>query len=407
MPMSGLAEQFAGLVRGGPSDPFPIYARLRDSAPIFYSEATAGWVVSRRNDVARVLEDEDHFGPLQQGAGSSRIHGRVILHMEGIEHRKKRALLSHRLRSPRLLASVWESRVRSVTAQLLDRVNPDAICDLKVALTTPMPLQITAEIMGIPEAQDFRAWYDTIVAAGASNLTGDAEVLHRGEQARAALFDFLRPLIARRRIDPADDLLSVLCTFEYEGEMLPEEEILGFCSFLLAAGVETTDRALSSLLKLLFSDRAVWEHLRADRDAISGACAEILRWAPPVHGVSRGVQTATDLAGQALDAGEKVFALIGSANRDEQHFTEPEVFDVERFAANPHREFTPKASILPFGAGRHHCTGSLLTKLEMEEAINQLLDRYEWAQFEGEPPEDVGFVLRSPPHVRVKLMPKI
>ena len=166
-------------------------------------------------------------------------------------------------------------------------------------------------------------------------------------------------------IDPADDLLSVLCTFEYEGEMLPEEEILGFCSFLLAAGVETTDRALSSLLKLLFSDRAVWEHLRADRDAISGACAEILRWAPPVHGVSRGVQTATDLAGQALDAGEKVFALIGSANRDEQHFTEPEVFDVERFAANPHREFTPKASISAFWRGQ-----ASLHRLAAREARN-------------------------------------
>jgi cytochrome P450 len=403
MSPAALEDQFNDLLRGGPADPYPVYARFRAEAPIFRSEATGGWVVSRRDDVARVLEDEDHFGPLQQGAGSSRIHGRVILHMGGTEHRKKRALLSHRLRSRRLLADIWADRVRTVTSGLLDAVPFDEPVDLKPALTTPMPLQITAEIMGTPEAPRFRDWYDTIVAAGASNLTGDPEVLRRGEEARATLFDFLRPVIAERRAHPTDDLLSDLCTFEYDGEPLAEGEILGFCSFLLAAGVETTDRALSSLLKLLFTRRDIWEQLRADRDSIAAACAEILRWAPPVHGVSRGVLQTTRLAGQEVSAGDRVFVLIGSANRDEEHFDDPETYRVDRFADNPHREFTPKASILPFGAGRHHCTGSLLAKLEMEEAVNQLLDRLEWAEFDGGPPDDVGHVLRSPQHVRVTM----
>jgi cytochrome P450 len=403
MSVASLEDQFTDLLRGGPADPYPLYSRLREGAPIFHSDATGGWVVSRRDDVARVLEDEGHFGPLQSGAGSSRIHGRVILHMSGTEHRKKRALLSHRLRSPRLLADVWAGRVRTLTTELLDAIDFGSVVDLKPALTTPLPLQITAELMGIPEAPRFRTWYDTIVAAGASNLTGDPEVLRRGEEARAELFAFLRPVIAQRRRDPGDDLLSDLCTFEYEGEPLHDDEILGFCSFLLAAGVETTDRSLSSMLKLLFMRRDVWEGLRADRDSIAAACAEILRWAPPVHGVSRGVLASTELAGRPVEAGDRVFVLIASANRDPEHFADAEEFKADRFSENPHREFTPKASILPFGAGRHHCTGSLLAKLEMEEAINQLLDRVAWAEFDGDPPDDVGYVLRSPRHVRVTL----
>ena len=303
MSMMSLQDEFTVLLRGEPADPYSLYARMRAEAPIFHSDATSGWVASRRDDVARVLQDEDHFGPLLAGAGSSSIHGRVILHMDGTEHRKKQALLSRQMRSPRLLRDRWTERVRTITSELLDAIRFEDPTDLKPALTTPLPLHVTAEMMGIPEAPRFRSWYDAIVAAGASNLTGDLEVKRRGVEARAALADFLSPLIARCRVDPADDLLSDLCTFEFEGEPLGEQEIVAFCSFLLSAGVETTDRALSSMLKLLFTDREVWEYLRDDRGAIPAACAEILRWAPPVHGVSRGVHAPTEMgAGVSMPA---------------------------------------------------------------------------------------------------------
>ena len=123
--------------------------------------------------------------------------------------------------------------------------------------------------------------------------------------------------------------------------------------------------------------------------------------------MSRGIYRDTALGGAEVAAGDRVYVLIGSANRDETHFERGEDFVADRFADNPHKEFTPKATILPFGAGRHHCTGSLLAKLEMEEVINRVLDRVEWATFVDGEPEDVGFVLRSPQHLRVSLSRRI
>ena len=396
---------FETLLGGDPIDPYPIYAAARRHAPIFWSDATNGWVVSRRDDVQAVLGDEDSFGPLTSGPGSSIIHGRTILHMSGDEHRKKVAAIAHRIRRPATLDGEMLDQIRALTTRLLDEIDLDRDVDLKPALTTPMPLQITADLMGIPEAPQFRDWYDTIVAAGASNLRGDPEVARRGTEARAALAEFLEPVIEDRRVNPADDLLSDLATMEWNGAPLPLEELQSFCSFLLSAGVETTDRALSSMLKRLIDRPDEWRTLATERSLVPAACAETLRWAPPVHGISRGALEDTTVAGQKVGAGEKVFVLLASANRDERHFDNPESFELRRFEENPRREFTPRSQIMPFGAGRHHCTGSLLALSEMTEALNQLFDRYETAAWADDRPDDVGYVLRSPAHLRVRLQP--
>ncbi|GIU93351.1 MAG: cytochrome P450 [Acidimicrobiia bacterium] len=402
MSTATIPERFAAILDGTVS-PYELYRAAREQSPIFYSAVTDSWVLSRHREVKRVLEDEEHFGPLSYGAGSSAIHGRVILHMSGHEHRKKSALLARRLRSPKLIEESYRPLAEKLTDTYLDRIETGEPVDLKALFTTPLPLQITAEIMGIPEATSFRHWYDMIVAAGASNLRGDPEVSRRGLEARGRLAEFLRPVIAQRRREPRDDMLSDLCNFEFEGEPLSDEEVLSFCSFLLAAGVETTDRALSSLIRYLVDHPEVWAQLAADRSLIMSACAEILRYAPPVHGVSRGVLAPTELAGREIDQGEKVFVLIASANRDEELFTAPEEYVVDRFTDNAQRQFTPKADILSFGAGRHHCTGSLLAQMEMVVAVNRLLDRFSAAEWVHGSPDEVGYVLRSPPHLWVSL----
>ena len=275
-------EAFERLLDGGPGDPGPTYRALRD-AGVVWSRAFDGWVVSRYHDVKRVLTDEEHFLPLGFGAGSSIIHGRTILHMEGEEHRKKSAVLARQLRNTRLLEGAQRDFVRDLAIRYLDAIPVGEPVDMKQRFTTPLPLDVTAWLMDIAEAPDFHSTYDTIVAAGASNLRGDPEVQRRGEIARAHLFDFVTPLIAQRRREPGDDLLSTLCSTEYEGVMLSDDEIRSFCSFLLAAGVETTDRALSSLLNLLWQRPDSWAMLRERRDLVTAACAEGLRFAPPVH----------------------------------------------------------------------------------------------------------------------------
>lgn len=403
MAVAAIQEQFAGLLGGGPADTGSFYARARAEAPVFWSDATEGWVAAKREDVMRVLTDENHFVPLSAGAGSSASHGRTILHMSGEEHRKKLAPIALRIRRPASLNGEIGDLIEELTTGLMDEIGDGGSLDLKEALTTPMPLIVTARIMGLPDAPKFRDWYYAIVAAGASNLRGDPEVAARGIAARQSLSEWLTPLIEERRQAPGDDLLSDLCTLIWDGRVMDVDEVVSFCSFILAAGVETTDRALSSLLKYLIANPTEWRRLEADRDLISAACAEILRWAPPVHGVSRGVKADTTLAGIDLRAGDRVLALLASANRDEDYFADPESFVMDRFRENPKKEFTPKASIMPFGAGTHHCTGSLLALQEMTVALNLLLDRVEHIEFESGVPEDVGYVLRSPTALPVRL----
>lgn len=403
MAIATIQDRFADLVGGGMVDPAPIYADARASAPVFWSDATGGWVVTRRDDVHRVLTDEEHFGPLASGAGSSASHGRTILHMSGDEHRRKLAPIAHRIRRTATLTTDITELITELTQDLATALPADGHVELKAAFTTPMPLIVTARIMGLPDAPNFRDWYDAIVAAGASNLRGDEAVAARGAAARSNLAAWLTPIIADRRDHPRDDLLTDLCTLEWEGRRLETEEVVSFCSFILAAGVETTDRALSNLLKYLITHRADWEAIAHEPSLLPAACAEILRWAPPVHAISRGVTAPTEIHGVAIEAGARVLAVLAAANRDERHFVDAERFDRSRFVDNPRREFTPRSSILPFGAGTHHCTGSLLALQEMIIAMETLLAHVEWIEFEHGVPEDVGYVLRSPTELPVRL----
>jgi len=396
-----LAAVFEQVMTGKPMDLAAFYKQARETTPIFWSEAFNGWVVTRYHDARRVLTDEESFGPLTYGAGSSIIHGRTILQMEGDEHRRKGAILAKTLRNTRLLDGVQRDYTRKLARSLFDKFPLNGPVDLKSMFTTPLPLGVTSWVMDIQEAPNFRGNYDAIVAAGASNLRGDPSVVERAVRAKTELFDFITPLITERRSEPKDDLLSTLCSVEYEGERLSDDEIRSFCSFLLAAGVETTDRSLSSLVKYLLVWPELWERLREDRSLIPSAIAESLRWAPPVHAVSRGVRRGTELGGQHVTEGERVVTLMASGNRDPEVFANPDVFDIERFKDHPDREFSVKAQILSFGYGRHLCTGSLLAKMEMIESLEILLDEFVTATFSKGVPNDVGFVLRSPEHLIV------
>ena len=395
------AERFAQVLTGEPGDLADFYQQARNDDPMFWSDQFNGWVASRYDDVKRVLTDEEHFGPLLSGGGSSIIHGRTILQMEGDEHRKKSAILGKHIRSPRLLGGVQKDFVVSLCDELARELPHGEPFDLKARYTTPMPLQVIAWLMDIAGAPDFRDTYDAIVAAGASNLNADPAIQKRGEAARTRLYDYVTPLIEERRADPGDDLLSVLCSTEYEGERLSDDECRAFCSFLLAAGVETTDRALSSLMKHLVSEPDLWQALHDDRALILPACAEALRWAPPVHALSRGTRAATDLAGQGLDEGDRVVVLMGAANRDESMFDDGDRFDLTRFDDDAAAQFTVKGRTLPFGAGRHFCTGSLLARLEMEEGLDRLLEEFDTLDWVDGVPDDRGYVLRSPDHLRI------
>lgn len=394
------------ILSGEPGDLDAAYRTLRNEAPLLWSSTTDMWVVSRHEDVRRVLES-DEFSPLTEGFGTPMIYGRTVLAMTGEEHRKKTALVARRIRNPRRLEHEVQPLLRRWAREMAANLPDDAEAfDLKSRYFTPLPLRVIAHLMGVEGTERFRSWYAAIVAGGMSNMKGDTTIRDRALVAREELFDFLIPRLVEMQERPQDNLLSDLTTMEYEGERLTREEILAFSAFLLVAGIETTERTMTNLCQTALEQPSVWSAMRTNRQLIPPAIAESLRYAPPIHALTRQVGKPVRIHGKELTPRDRVLALIAAANRDESVFDDPDSFVIERFRDNPKRQFTPKSDLLSFGAGEHHCTGSLLALLEMTEAFDALLDRFSSLHQDAADRRPAqGFILRSHPTLQVQGTP--
>lgn len=399
-----LAELEAFATGATAPDPYPILACLRSETPVVWSEVLQAWLVTRWADVTRGFKDTSCFGPLAAGAGSSAIYGRTILHMTGDEHRRKAAIVAKRVRNRRELRGSLRDRVQGLVAAFAAELPaaPEAV-DIRAGLTTPLPLTVIAELMTMHEAVRFPQWYHDLANASVSNVSRDPDVHARGVRAKNEIDAWLTPAIGHKRAAPTDDLLSDLCTVEYEGQRLADAEVKSNTAFFLAAGIETTDRALVNLLGGLITHPEQWKLLKADRGLVPSAVAEVLRWKAPVQGSVRQAVVDVELGGVRVRAGDKLILLLGAANRDPEVFADPDTFDVTRFAANADPQFTPVGPLRAFGGGEHTCSGSLLAKLEMELALESLLDGVERMEFAGDRPVDRGFMLRSAPELRLLL----
>lgn len=386
------------------SEPYEIFARMRTEAPALWSEPLQAWVMTRWEDVSRMFEDSDNFGPLMNQPGTSSIFGRALLQMTGDEHRRKEAIIAKRIRSPKRLTGDLGQLIADLATEYGDQL-PAAptVADLRVGFTEPVPLGVIAELVDMTEAGNFRHWYNDIVSAGISNVNKDPEIHARGERARDELFAFVTPTIEDRRTCPGDELLSDLCSMEYEGERLSDDEVRSFSAFLLSAGIETTDRGSANLFKHLILHPDQWRRLKDDRDLVSSAVTEILRYRPPVQGTIRLALNDVEVDGTTIPEGSKVFSFIASANHDPSKFDDPATFDVGRFVGTERPNYTLMGPVRAFGAGEHTCTGSLLAKLEMERSLEYLLDRFDHMEFVGDTPPDAGLMLRSPSSLDVLL----
>jgi cytochrome P450 len=404
---AALTDEFNAYVtqpEGG--DPYPIFARMRDEAPALWSEPLQSWVMTRWADVSRMFEDTETFGPLMNQPGTSSIFGRALLQMDGDEHRRKETIIAKRIRSPRHLTGSLEDMINTLVAEAgADLPVAPATADLRKGLTEPVPLGVIAALMDMTEAGNFRHWYNDIVSAGISNVNKDPHIHAKGEAARDELFAFVTPTIEDRRGCPGDELLSDLCSMEYEGERLSDDEVRSFTAFLLSAGIETTDRASANLIKHLIIEPEQWERVSADPGLVGSAVTEILRYRPPVQGTIRLAKTNFEVADTTVPAGSKVMSFIASANHDPDVFDDPGTFDVGRFVGMERPHYTPIGPVRAFGAGAHTCTGSLLAKLEMERTLEFLIANYERIEFAGDTPPDTGLMLRSPTSLDVVLHP--
>jgi pulcherriminic acid synthase len=400
---AGIVEGFDAVVAGADVDRPALFARCRAEAPTFYSETLGAWILSRYDDVKAVLED-DAYRTLTEGPGAP-IFGRSMLQWEGVEHNKKRGPVVKRIRSPRAVRESIDAQVVEIASRQADTLVLGQPVDLRADYAMWIPLLVIAELLDVHEATRFRSWYDAIAKGGISSIS-NPELRVAGFEALDALREVVAPVVEERRANPGSDMISDLATATYEGKPFPTEEIIATVAFLLTAGIETVERALTSLLRHLALDRAEWDRLCAridDHDYLLAVSAESLRLFPPVQGTIRRATATVDFHGETVRPDDKLIVLIASANLDETRFDDPDAFRPERFADNPDRQYTNAGEVLPFGAGRHHCAGSRLAGAEMVRSLQQLVRRVAWVEPIEPLPRGEGLLLHSPPSLPVVL----
>ncbi|MFE7329974.1 cytochrome P450 [Streptomyces sp. NPDC057565] len=389
------------------ADPYGAYRTMRESAPLIHHEATDSYLVSRYEDVERVFKDKaGEFTTDNYDWQIEPVHGRTILQLSGREHAVRRALVAPAFRGADLQEKFLPVIERNAR-ELIDTFRRTGEADLVGGFATRFPVLVIADMLGLDRADHdrFHAWYTTVIAF-LGNLAGDPEVAAAGERTRQEFAAYMIPVIRQRRDALGDDLLSALCAAEVDGVRMSDEDIKAFCSLLLAAGGETTDKAIASVFANLLTHPEQLAAVQEDRSLIDRAFAETLRYTPPVHMIMRQAATEVELSGGTVPAGATVTCLIGSANRDESRYHEPDRFDLFRTDLTSTNAFSAAADHLAFALGRHFCVGALLARTEVETAVNQLLDAMPGLRLaDGFTPAEQGVFTRGPQLLPVRFSP--
>jgi cytochrome P450 len=389
------------------ANPYPVYRAMRDSAPLIRHEATQSWIVSRYEDVERVFKDrEGQFTTENYDWQLEPVHGRTILQLSGREHAVRRALVAPAFRGADLRERFLPVIERN-SRELIDAFRHTGRADLVADYATRFPVNVIADMLGLDKADHdrFHGWYTSVIAF-LGNLSGDQEVAAAGARTRVEFAEYMIPIIRERREKPGDDLLSTLCAAEVDGVRMSDKDIKAFCSLLLAAGGETTDKAIAGIFANLLAHPEQLAAVREDRSLIPRAFAETLRYTPPVHMIMRQTATEVTLSGGTIPAGATVTCLIGAANRDESRYRDPDRFDIMRDDLTTTTAFSAAADHLAFALGRHFCVGALLAKAEVETGVGQLLDALPGLRTEdGFEVVEQGVFTRGPQSLPVRFTP--
>jgi cytochrome P450 len=350
-------------------DPYSVLARLREFDPV--NETPFGiWRLTRYSDVVRMLKevpagvrfaDGTSFGG--QAPGLS-MPGRFILQQDPPNHTRLRKLMSLAFR-PKATERLRQRAAEIVDTQIdeaLERGSMDVIADLAL----PVPSTLICEMMGVPGADRarFTEWTSAATHLLAAMLQ-DPEIVARGVSAAEQLAAYFTDLIAERRRDLRDDILSDLIRAEEEGDRLSTDELLSQCIGLLIAGFETTIGLIGNGVRALLQNRDQLAALEADPSLIGGAVEECLRYDGPILLTIRITRDEAVFGEKAIPPNTPVMCMLGAANRDPAHFAEPDRFDIRR-KDNDH---------LSFGGGVHFCLGAHLARMETQQAIGGLVGR--------------------------------
>ena len=389
------------------ADPYPFYAEMRESHPLYRHEVSGFWMVSRYHDVERVFKDGESFSSRNYEWQNEPLHGgRTMLQLDGREHSAHRNIVG-----PQFRGAYLEERVRGIIGytvhKLIDRFAADGNVDLRDRFTKPFPLDVIMYMIGLPleDHETFRRWVDLGIEFQ-SNFAGDPDVERRGLEAQAQFADYLTPIIAERRADPGEDLLSKMLLGTSDGISMEDWEVRAFTSLLVSAGGETTDKALASMVCRLLENPEQLEAVRRDRSLITAAMAETLRHSGPVQMIMRQAERDVELSGGVVPAGGTVACVLGAANRDPDRFENADTFDVLRRDLDVAKAFNAAANHVEFALGRHFCVGAHLSRVEVEVAMDALLDRLPEMSFApGFETDETGVFTRGPRSVDLVFQP--
>ncbi|WP_306192449.1 MULTISPECIES: cytochrome P450 [unclassified Streptomyces] len=388
----------------GKENPFPAYARLRQAAPVFPSvlgacfvsgyEACKEVVFSDRFGVA----DADWFDTNEPDWRSHPLMFHVYSTMIGNnppDHTRLRRLVSHAFNARRI--EELRPFVADLTDRLLDAMAEradDGVIDLQEAIGLPVPIRVMAKLLGVPD-EDLPPFQSWVRKCGVMfEIAVTPEELAAGDAAYTSIRQYFKRLVAERRSAPRDDLTSALiAVVDSDGDRLTEEELLDTLGFLFAAGFETTAGMVGNSVVALGDAPDQLAPFRESSSGLAAATEELARFDGSIQMTRRIALTDVVLGGVPIPAGTSVVALIGAANRDPQHFPDPDRLDVTRSGTRP----------LSFGLGAHYCLGAALARMELEEILGRLYQRFPGLRLAAAPVREPGLALRRFASVPVKL----
>jgi cytochrome P450 len=391
--------------------PHEEWTRMRREAPVYWFDRSRGenfWAITKHEDIVSISKRPDLFiseprivvqtAPLSERRDDFEKN---LIQFDPPKHGPQRKLISKGF-TPRALRR-WHADIeriaRGVVNDLFEK-GDEGECDFVEQISAPLPIAVIGWLLGVPEPDwpKLFNWTNRIIGSLDPEYQDRDTPFETARAAQEELFEYFSHLVAARRRDPQDDLISLFANAEVQGKKLTDLEALVWCNLIVSAGNETTRNATSGGMLALIEHKDALRQLQADPGLLKSGVEEILRWTSPVVHFARTATQDVEIRGQKIAAGEIVAMFYPSANRDEDIFEDPFEFRVDR---KPNRH-------LAFGIGEHFCAGAHVARLEIEYAMRFLLPQIEDVELAG-PPDRllsnfIGGIKRLP--IRYKLRPE-
>ena len=369
--------------------PHHIWSRLRAEDPVHWWDDTAGlpfWAITKHADIMEISKRPDVFisAPRitiqhepEQRDEMEALFPPTLIQMDGEQHTVFRKMISSRF-TPRALKKI-DGDIEAIGKEIVDALGADDLegeCDFVEKVSAPLPIAVIGWLLGVPKP-DWPLlfdWTNRVIGAGDEEFqTAEGDPRETARTAMTELFTYFAKTVEEKKKNPADDLISLFNTLEYQGKKLELMDVLAWCLIIVVAGNETTRNGTSGGMLAFVEHQDQMRKVQQDLTLLKPAVEECVRWSTPIIHFARTATRDYEIRGKKIEEGQSVALFYPSANRDEDVFEDPFTFRVDR---NPNRH-------LGFGIGEHFCAGSHVARLEMAVAYKHLLPRIEEVELAG------------------------